>query len=74
MELGMAERTRWEYCQARGYQDITVIHYYRNVSGAPSDDGVSDRWIWQALAQLGEEGWELVSVSQSVYYLKRPLS
>ena len=49
--------TRWEY------KMVYVNYYY--------EDG--DTEVAQQLNVLGEEGWELVSVSDKVAYLKRSL-
>ncbi|MBN2304193.1 MAG: hypothetical protein JXQ72_06945 [Anaerolineae bacterium] len=79
----MSPRPTWEYCElrqeiAQGVMHRQYILFYR--AGEPAEkEGITNREI--AIAQLGLEGWEMVSVSGSFMhdssgfriFFKRPL-
>jgi hypothetical protein len=57
--------TTWEYCLV----NRTGILYF-TPTGYSEDQR---RDFWQAVAKLGEEGWEMVTMSDGAAYFKRPL-
>ena len=70
--------TKWEYCAIRSnVGDGKNFLKFFDASGEGGPKEVSD--AHQTIAQLGLEGWELVTLTQisqpdaRVYYLKRPL-
>lgn len=75
----MRDRQAWIYCDVR--PDGTITYY--GMAGAhrtqarPNVHRVeTTRWVEEAVAWLGLQGWELVSVAQGdgrTFYLKRPI-
>ncbi|HEX5708065.1 MAG TPA: hypothetical protein VFX96_12260 [Pyrinomonadaceae bacterium] len=86
---------RWEYCtiyqvnyQKRDYSSnwtgVAFIRYYRG-GGEQVEGGNEDEALANAMTKLGEEGWELVAIRESIglsegtgtathsYFFKRPL-
>jgi hypothetical protein len=70
---------RWEYCDVTWQPTLLIVTF-----GSPDDDPeveTHDSADWpQVLAQLGADGWELVSTTASpmgvheyFFYFKRPL-
>lgn len=75
----MSDRQRWAYCDVRHDGTIT---YYGIADGhrtqvRPNVNAVNiNRWVEEAVAWLGWQGWELVSVAHGegrTFYLKRPI-
>ena len=75
----MHTHTAWAYCDVR--PDGTITYYgvaeAHQVQPRPNIGAVEPtRWVEEAVAWLGLQGWELVSVSAApsrTYYLKRPI-
>ncbi|MFQ5570641.1 MAG: hypothetical protein ACE5G0_13240 [Rhodothermales bacterium] len=71
----MSQVVKWEYCALRANinDGKKFLKYF--AAGKPSS--IED--IHRTMAELGQEGWELVSLAQisqpdaRVYYFKRPL-
>jgi hypothetical protein len=65
----------WEYCKLtgvdEGHKEASLCFY--KTSGAQTFSLKRDAWE-QAIARLGREGWELVSVERNTFFFKRPLS
>lgn len=86
---------RWEYCSiywvastqkgfGSGYTGVAYVRYYRRggeqIEGSSEDDALAN-----AMNKLGEDGWELVAIRETlevsngsgitrpVYFFKRPL-
>ena len=73
---------RWEYCLAvpapPGPVQVTVTFYSpagaeKRVYRAEDYSDGSERLWPQVIAELGRDGWELVTVYQEGFYFKRPL-
>ena len=70
--------TKWEYCAIRGDLEggAKKLKFF---SPTPNSEVRDVEDIHQSIAQLGLEGWELVSLAQisqpdaRVYYFKRPI-
>ena len=74
---------QWEYCVvaqvASGPLVITIIYYQPD--GAKTvqhrsksyEDGLNTLWP-QLIANLGREGWELVTVDAGAWHFKRPIA
>ncbi|MDX1521855.1 MAG: hypothetical protein R3264_09525 [Anaerolineae bacterium] len=66
--------TTWEYCAIRA--DINSGKNYLKFFSEGSPSEIKD--VHESCAQLGREGWELVTLTQisqpdsRVYYFKRP--
>ena len=71
--------TKWEYCAVRASLngEVKKLKYFSS-SPDPKVEDVDD--VHQAIAKLGEDGWEMVTLAQisqpdaRVYYFKRPLA
>jgi hypothetical protein len=65
----------WEYCKLTGvdaeHREASLCFY--KASGPQTFSLKRDAWE-QAIARLGREGWELVSVEGNTFFFKRPLS
>ncbi len=67
----------WEYCAIRANidSDVKKLKFF---SSTPESEIRDVEDVHQAIAQLGEEGWEMISLVQisqpdaRVYYFKRP--
>jgi hypothetical protein len=69
----------WEYCEVAYTPKQIIVHIYSS-GDAGMFEGIQNPEGWGTLlAQLGSEGWELVSViptkpaNHSLYYFKRPI-
>jgi hypothetical protein len=68
----------WEYCALRANidSDVKKLKFF---SPTPESEVRDVEDIHQTIAQLGEEGWEMISLVQisqpdaRVYYFKRPV-
>ncbi|HZR44270.1 MAG TPA: hypothetical protein VFB12_29425 [Ktedonobacteraceae bacterium] len=63
----------WEYCKligspSEGRDGLLCFYKSTNVQTFPLKP---DAWE-QAIARLGQEGWELVSVEHNTFFFKRP--
>jgi hypothetical protein len=75
----MNDAKAWAYCDVR--PDGTITYYgvadAHQVQPRPNIGAVEPtRWVEEAVAWLGLQGWELVTVSAGIsrtYYLKRPI-
>jgi hypothetical protein len=73
------DQRAWAYCDVR--PDGTITYYgvadAHRMQPRPNIGGVeSTRWVEEAVAWLGLQGWELVAVSAGAdrtYYFKRPI-
>lgn len=68
--------TQWEYCEVDFNGQITLFWHYDEV-GSYIDNPSKHARLGIVLAQLGHEGWEIISTwwrsnSQVTYMLKRP--
>jgi hypothetical protein len=69
--------TKWEYCAIRASVngEVMKLKYF---SPTPEAKVVDINDVHQSIARLGQEGWEMVSLTQisqpdaRVYYFKRP--
>jgi hypothetical protein len=65
----------WEYCKLVGadaeHREASLCFY--KASGSQTFSLKRDAWE-QAIARLGREGWELVSVERNTFFFKRPVS
>lgn len=76
----MSDRRGWAYCDVR--PDGTITYYGvaddHRTQGRPNVHAVdATRWVEEAVAWLGLQGWELVGVVQDegrTYYFKRPIT
>ncbi len=68
---GEMRMTKWEYCSVVSGMDVTLTYFGQ---GGAKKMEYNARYI---VANLGREGWELVSVvydeSKWEYFFKRPL-
>ena len=72
----------WEYCVASyvpsGPLMVNVVYYTPEGARTEShrtkdyDEGMSKLWP-SVIANLGRDGWELVSIDNGALYFKRPL-
>ena len=70
---------KWEYCAIRANlgSDVKKLKFF---SATPDSEIRDIADVHQTIAQLGTEGWEMVSLVQisqpdaRVYYFKRPVS
>jgi hypothetical protein len=62
----MENRTRWEHCRV----DENSVFFYR--TRQRNSFPYSFEGHVATVAQLEAEGWELVAVTESTFYFKRP--
>jgi len=75
----MRDRQTWAYCDVR--PDGTITYYgvarAHRTQARPNIHAVdTTRWVEEAVAWLGLQGWELVNVVQTderTFYFKRPV-
>lgn len=75
----MSSRQTWTYCDVR--PDGTITYYgvakAHRTQARPNIHAVdTTRWVEEAVAWLGLQGWELVNVVQGeerTFYFKRPI-
>jgi hypothetical protein len=75
----MSDHQMWAYCDVRS--DGTITYYGvaedHHTQARPNVHAVNAlRWVEEAVAWLGTQGWELVSVVEGTdrtFYFKRPL-
>jgi hypothetical protein len=53
-------RDRWEYCYV--YRGAKEVHYF-TVTGERKE---KVRDSWQAIAELGQQGWELTAIASGM--------
>ncbi len=71
--------TKWEYCAIRASVngEVMKLKYF---SPSPEAKVVDINDVHQSIARLGEEGWEMISLTQisqpdaRVYYFKRAVA
>ncbi|HVL25860.1 MAG TPA: hypothetical protein VM450_17345 [Thermomicrobiales bacterium] len=75
----MSARRGWAYCDVRHDGSITFygVADDHHTQARPNIHGIeARRWVEEAVAWLGAQGWELVAVVQGegrTFYFKRPL-
>lgn len=74
-------RTRWEYCDMAVPESLSSEAAYRefSVETEAQSSRLPREQVPQSIAALGQEGWELVAVTQTseyalLYTFKRPIS
>ncbi|HEV2074298.1 MAG TPA: hypothetical protein VGR29_11730 [Thermomicrobiales bacterium] len=76
----MRDQQRWAYCDVR--PDGTITYYGiaegHRIQARPNVHAVdTNRWVEEAVAWLGWQGWELVSVVHGegrTFYFRRPIA
>lgn len=75
----MRNRQTWAYCDVRSDGTITyygVARAHRTQARPNVHKVETTRWVEEAVAWLGLQGWEIVGVVQDegrTFYLKRPI-